>query len=98
MENNRFKVGDLVLLSIFGRSVIRPNQAKVGIIVAGPFGKIYDCDKSAATVKYSTYDIMLGDELITDIPEDFVERMGDDEHEDNPRGLEEIFKRDVPRD
>jgi hypothetical protein len=96
VTSERFKVGDLVLLSIFGRSVIRPNQAKVGIIVAGPFGKIYDCDKSAATVKYSTYDIMLGDELITDIPEDFVVRMGDDEHEENPRGLEEVLERDEP--
>ena len=36
--------------------------------------------------------------LLEPLPEDFVERMGDDEHEDNPRGLEEIFKRDVPRD
>ena len=98
MEKNKFKVGDLVLLSIFGRSVIRPNQAKVGIIVAGPFGKIYQCDKSAATVKYSTYDIMLGNQLITDIPEDFVERMGDDEHEDNPRGLEEVSEGNEPTD
>ncbi len=89
----RFKIGDLVFVSAFGKTVLRPNPAKIGIIVTGPFDRMYQCVKSDAHIKYSTYDVMFGGELLNDVPEDFLERMGDNEHVENPQGLEEIFER-----
>ncbi len=90
MSTKPLKKGDLVELSAFGRSVVKPNPAKVGMIVGGPYEKNYICAKSGLYTKYLSYDLMLGNELLKEVPEDFVLRMGDDEHEENPRGLEEI--------
>ena len=81
-------VGDLVILSAFGRSVIKPNPSKIGMIIGGPYEKTYICTKSGLYMKYLSYDIMLGEELLKEVPEDFVHRMGDNTHEENPRGLE----------
>tara|TARA_Y100001970_G_C14255091_1_gene874704 strand:- start:3798 stop:4097 length:300 start_codon:yes stop_codon:yes gene_type:complete len=93
---DKLKVGDLVFISAFGRSVLKPNPAKVGIIIAGPYDRMYQCLKTKNFIKYLTYDIMFGNELLTDVPDDFVKRMEDDEHEENPRGLEKTYKRDEP--
>ena len=93
MLSKKFKIGDLVFVSRFGKSVLKPNPAKVGIIIAGPHYCMYQCVKSDAHIKYSTYDVMFGGELLNDMPEDFLERMGDDEHVENPQQLEEIFER-----
>ncbi len=90
MSHSLLNVGDLVILSAFGRAVVKPNTAKVGMIVAGPYEKDYICAKTGLYTKYFSYDVMLGTELLKEVPEDFILRMGDDEHEDNPRGLEEI--------
>ena len=94
MSNKRikFKIGDLVFVSRFGQSVLRPNPAKVGIIVSGPYDCMYQCVKSDAHIQYSTYDVMFGEELLNDMPEDFLERMGDEEHAENPKELEKVFK------
>ena len=81
-------------MSAFGLTIIKPNPAKLGIIIAGPFDRTYKCLKSDTYIKYLTYDVMFGKELLTDIPDDFIERMEDDDHEENPRGLEEILNRD----
>ena len=64
-----------MVLSSFGKAVVVPNPAKVGIIIAGPEDHIYECTNSDTTIKYSTYQIMFGLELLTDIPEDFMKRM-----------------------
>ena len=93
MPHNLLSVGDLVILSAFGRAVVRPNKAKLGIIVSGPHEKDYICAKTGMYTKYFSYDIMLGTELLKEVPEDFILRMGDDEHEENPQGLEEILDR-----
>ena len=97
MSNNSLRVGELVILSAFGRAVIRPNKAKLAIIVAGPYEKDYICAKTGMYTKYFSYDVMLGIELLKDIPEDFIERMGDDNHEENPQGLEEILDRSIKK-
>lgn len=94
MGNRPLRVGNLIILSAFGKSVMKPNNAKVGIVISGPYEKNYMCAKTGLYVKYFTYDVILGEELLKDIPEDFIYRMGDDDHEENPRGLEEIFERD----
>ena len=93
MQSSVLAVGDLVLLSAFGLSVIRPNPAKLGVVIGGPYEKTYICAKSGLYTKYFSYDVMLGEELLKEVPEDFVQRMGDDEHEENPQGLEEILDR-----
>ena len=90
MSHSLLNVGDLVILSAFGRAVVKPNTAKVGMIVAGPYEKDYICAKTGLYTKYFSYDVMLGTELLKEVPEDFILRMGDDKHEDNPQGLEEI--------
>lgn len=93
MPHSLLNVGDLVILSAFGRAVVRPNKSKVGIITAGPCEKEYICAKTGMYTKYYSYDVILGSELLRDVPEDFILRMGDDEHEENPKGLEEILDR-----
>ena len=98
MSNESFKIGDLVLLSKFGLTVIRPNEAKVGVVISGPTFQMYKCLKSDAYVKYSTYDAMFGKELLTDVPEEFLERMGDDNHAENPKGLESLSERGEPKE
>ncbi len=90
MLHSPLNVGDLVILSGFGRAVIKPNPSRVGLIVGGPYEKNYICAKSGLYTKYLSYDVMLGTELLKEVPEDFIMRMGDDEHEENPQGLEEI--------
>lgn len=97
MIANTLSVGDLVTLSAFGRAVIKPNKAKVAIVVSGPYEKDYICAKTGMYNKYFSYDVMLGTELLKDIPEDFIQRMGDDNHEDNPQGLEEILDRSLKK-
>ena len=88
MSNEVLHIGDLVILSRFGLSVVSPNPAKVGMIVNGPLERNFICAKTGRYIKYYSYDIMLGLELLKEVPEDFIMRMGDDEHEENPRGLE----------
>ena len=97
MANSLLGVGDLVILSAFGRAVIRPNKSKIAIIVAGPYEKDYICAKTGMYTKYFSYDVMLGIELLKEVPEDFIERMGDDNHEENPQGLEEILDRSLKK-
>ncbi len=75
MSHRPLSVGNLILLSAFGRSVVRPNTAKIGIIIAGPYEKNYTCAKTGLYVKYYTYDVIMGEELLKDIPEDFIYRM-----------------------
>ena len=90
MQHELLSVGSLIILSAFGRAVMKPNTAKVGIVVSGPHEQTYMCAKTGMYVKYFTYDVILGEELLRDIPDDFVIRMGDDNHEENPEGLEEL--------
>ena len=97
MPPSLLNVGDLVILSAFGRAVVKPNNAKLGIIIAGPYEKDYICAKSGMYTKYFSYDVMLGSELLKEVPEDFIQRMGDDNHEENPQGLEEILDRSLKK-
>ena len=90
MSNKKFKIGDLVILSSFGLTVINPNKAKLGIIVTGPADRMYKCLKTQTYIKYATYDVMFGKELLTDIPDDFLQRMETEDHEENPTGLENL--------
>ena len=94
MPNELYKVGDLIYLSAFGRAVIKPNKSKLGLVVSGPNEKNYICAKTGMYTKYYSYDVMLGEELLKEIPEDFIVRTGDDDHEENPQGLETTLERD----
>ena len=97
MANSLLVVGDLVILSAFGRAVIKPNKSKIAIIIAGPYEQDYICAKTGMYTKYFSYDVMLGSELLKEVPEDFIQRMGDDNHEENPQGLEEILDRSLKK-
>jgi len=73
----KYKIGDLVVLNEFGRLVIDNNKDRVGLIVAGPSNMIYpmlDIPKEES-FSYWAYDIMIGKELITDVPQEFLQKM-----------------------
>ncbi len=75
----KYKVGDLVILNEFGRLVIDDNRNRVGLIVSGPTNMLYSIsqiiDIDQEPFYYWAYDIMIGNELITDVPQEFLESM-----------------------
>jgi len=79
----KYKIGDLVILNDFGRLVIDDNRTRVGIVVNGPDNKLHPSPEEA-TLMYWAYDIMVADELITEVPQEFLQRMIDADHEENP--------------
>jgi len=77
--DSKYKVGDLVILNEFGRLVIDDNQNRVALVIAGPNNMLYSLGTALMIPEqpfnYWAYDIMIGNELITDVPQDFLERM-----------------------
>ena len=82
----RFKVGDLIWLNSFGQLVVE-GDTRFGIVIAGPFNILVPANHSPELVFWA-YDIMVGSQLITLVPQEFLERMTKDE-EDNEK-MEEI--------
>ena len=80
---HKFKVGDLVELSDFGRTIAGDWKIKYGIIVRGPYSMGLPGGGMSEGF-YTAYDVMLGDELIKRIPSQFSLRMDKDE-ESNER-------------
>ena len=73
---SKFKIGDLVVLNEFGRLVIDDNKNRVGLIVSGPVNMLYPLNiEPEEGLFYWSYDVMIGDELITDVPQEFLMRM-----------------------
>ena len=91
MEAN-YKKGDIFYLNTFGTVVLEDdNTARVGIIIAGPSNFLVEDEKGHFF--YWVYDVMIGNQLIKDIPQEFMDRIINEEHEDNPKGLEIIPER-----
>ena len=80
---HKFKVGDLVELSDFGKTIAGDWKIKYGIVVKGPYSMGLPGEGMPEGF-YVAYDVMLGDELIKRIPSQFILRMDKDE-EDNMR-------------
>ena len=75
----KYKIGDLVVLNEFGRLVVDDNKFRAVLVITGPTNMFYSLDKVEDTVEkpfnYWAYAIMVGEELITDVPEQFLEKM-----------------------
>jgi len=90
---HKFKIGDLVELSDFGKVMAGDWEIKYGIIVRGPYSMGLPGSGEPEGF-YTAYDIMLGDELIKRIPTQFILRM-DKNEEDNER-VEKLVIGDGP--
>ena len=71
-----YKVGDLIYLNDFGRLVLDSNRLRIGIIIAGPLRMVYSYfpqNVDEDDFIFWCYDIIIGGDLITTVPEDFLE-------------------------
>ena len=75
----KYKIGDLIVLNEFGRLVIDENRIRIGLIVSGPTNMFYSInqiiDEEQEPFYYWAYDIMIGDELVTEVPQEFLENI-----------------------
>ena len=70
----RYKKGNLIILNTFGL-LLRDdyNLARVGVIVSDPSNHMHT--KETLDLYYWVYDVMIGDQLIMDVPQEFIDRM-----------------------
>ena len=80
----KYKVGNLIILNTFGL-LLRDegNPARIGVIIPSPRNFMPTNDK--LELFYWVYDIMIGDQLITDVPQEFIDRMVEEDNEENPK-------------
>ena len=74
----KYKLGDLVILNEFGQLVLENKLISIGLIISGPKNLTYPLFYNAADEDpfcYWAYDIMIGDQLLTDVPQEFLLRM-----------------------
>jgi hypothetical protein len=88
---HKFKVGDLVELTDFGKVMAGDWEIKYGIIVRGPYSMGLP-GSGMPEGFYTAYDVMLGDELIKRIPTQFILRI--DKDEENNERVEKVVVRD----
>jgi len=78
----KFQKGDLIELNAFGRILcVENNNAGVGIIMSN--ARNYCIREGHERVMYWVYDIFVGNELIIDVPQNFMIGLKKDEDEDN---------------
>jgi len=70
----KYNKGNLIILNSFGL-LLRDegNEAKVGIVISSP--RNYMHLQEALELCYWVYDVMIGNQLITDVPQEFIDRM-----------------------
>ena len=87
-----YQKGDVVKLNKFGQTMLMPtypNVVRVGLIVTDPYDIFYPTKEDEDYVEYWGYDVLFGNQLITLIPEDFIERVVIEDEKSNEK-LEEI--------
>ena len=74
---SKYKLGDLVVLNGFGRLVLGNKQTTIGLIISGPKNLTYPLFYSADEDPfcYWAYDILIGDQLLNDVPQEFLLKM-----------------------
>ena len=76
----KYKKGDLISLNAFGRILlVEYNVSRVGIVMSS--ARHFYCEKDGRDVMYWVYDVFVGNELITDVPQDFMARLATHEDE-----------------
>ncbi len=74
----KYKKGNLILLNSFGLLLRdQDNKAKVGIVISSP--RNYMKCQETVELFYWVYDVMIGDQLINDVPQEFIDRMIENE-------------------
>ena len=73
----KYKLGDLVILNEFGQLVLENKQVNIGLIISGPKNLTYPLFYSADEDPfcYWAYDILIGDQLLNDVPQEFLLKM-----------------------
>jgi len=73
----KFKVGDLVILNEFGQLVLENKLITIGLITSGPMNLTYPLFYSAEEDPfcYWAYNVMIGDQLLNDVPQEFLLKM-----------------------
>ena len=73
----KFKVGDLVILNKFGQLVLENKLITIGLITSGPRNLVYPLfyNTEDEPFCYWAYNIMIGDQLLTDVPQEFLLNM-----------------------
>jgi hypothetical protein len=79
----KYKKGNLIILNAFGL-LLRDdhNQARIGVVITPPRNFMHS--QETLELFYWVYDIMIGDQLITDVPQEFIDRMVEEQDEENP--------------
>ena len=77
----KYKVGDLVMLNDFGRLVVDNNKERVALIITEATNMLYPLlsQPDHEPFCYWAYDLMMGEELLTDIPQEFLQPFDDEE-------------------
>jgi hypothetical protein len=78
----KYKKGDLVNLNTFGL-ILRStgNKARIGVVMTNP-RNYYKADREQELI-YWVYDVVVGNELIIDVPQEFLIRIEKDENEED---------------
>lgn len=87
----KFKKGELVRLSDFGKLIHGDKLCSVGIVLSEPYDLLTPLG-AKQTSYYEAYDLLVGDEVIKGIPTEFLYRMMNNEEPDEE--VEEMVKRD----
>ena len=78
----KFKKGDLVELTAFGRILcVEQNNASIGVIMSD--ARNFCLKEDGEVVMYWVYDVFVGNELIIDIPQNFMIKVKNNENEED---------------
>jgi len=70
----KYKKGNLIILNSFGLLLRdEDNKAKIGVVISSPRNYMH-CQETIELF-YWVYDVMIGDQLISDVPQEFIDRM-----------------------
>lgn len=86
----KYKKGDLVKLSDFGKLISGDRECDVGVVLDGPYDLMTPLGEPVTTY-YEAYDLLVAGEIMKRVPAEFLKRMTTDE-EDNKR-VEGVAKR-----
>ena len=78
----KYNKGDLVALNVFGHILLSPeNKARIGIVMSYP--RNYYRANADQELIYWVYDVVVGSELIIDVPQEFLIRINKNENEED---------------
>ena len=78
----KYSKGDLVTFNVFGHILLSPeNKARIGIVMSLP--RNYYKANADQELIYWVYDVVVGNELIIDVPQEFLIRIRKNEDEED---------------